>query len=225
MRSAVVRLLLIFILTANALCVFSQSQNPPQHEQQQSQSQSVGAPSQRQGMRRRQGIRPIGGQTRRPAANGAGVGSSAMGEQQRRRPERSGSRLGGGMGSGYRPMRQLPGLGSGPGGRAPNILSDDGQSRVVRFPSRPMTVPTGPTGFELPDEDAVFGMSELRCVPKPENLSFCSGIGYNKLRLPNRFQQDNLNVILNELKQWNSLVASRTCHESALLILIILSSD
>ena len=216
MRSAVVRLLLIVILTANALCLFVQSQSPPQ-QQQQSQSLSAAAPSQRQVPRRRLGSRLIGGQTRRPAANGAGA--SAVGEQQRRRTERPGSRIGVRSGTGYRPMRQVPGSGA-------NLLADERQSRQIRWPSRPMAVPAGTTSFELPDADAAFGLSELRCVQKPERLSFCSGIGYNKLRLPNRFQQDKVEEIVTALEEWRSLVVSRACHESALLLLLaFLSSD
>ena len=217
MRSAIVRLLLIVILTANALCVFAQSQNPPQ--QQQPQSQSAAAPSQRQVPRRRLGSRLLGGQTSRPAANGA----SAVGEQQRRRSGRSGSRLGGVTGTGYRPMRQVPG--SGLNGRAPNFLADERQTRLVRWPTRPLAIPASSTGLELPDAEAAFGLSDVRCVPKPERLSFCSGIGYNMLRLPNRFQQDRLDEIVNALNEWRSLVASRACHESALLLLVFSSSE
>ena len=109
-------------------------------------------------------------------------------------------------------MRQRPPR-SGPNGGMPNVFTRR-KSRLVRKPTSPMAVRAVSTGLELPLTSNAF-----RCVPKPERLSFCSGIAYDKLRLPNRYQQDNVDEIVRELEEWRPLVASRVCHESVFVCL------
>lgn len=212
MRSARVRLLFVVILAAHVLSVSSQSQ---QQQQQQSQSQTP----QRQAARRRPNARINGRPTHRPTANGDFVAESPAPQQQRTRPGRSGSRRA--------PMSSSNsnGLAAGPNARR-NVMYRDRPIAVPnpmpfreqrpdsqgRGPARAMS----PMSLVLTDPDEPFG--EQRCVPKPAQLSFCTNIGYDKLRLPNRFQHYSLDEIVENLQQWRPLVASSSvCHESALV--------
>ena len=56
------------------------------------------------------------------------------------------------------------------------------------------------------------------CVAIPSNMTLCTNIGYNKMRLPNLLEHDTIQEASNQAQHWNALIQTG-CSEHTKLFL------
>lgn len=66
-------------------------------------------------------------------------------------------------------------------------------------------------------------MLQPKCINIPSNMSLCHNIGYEKMRLPNLLEHDNLNEVAEQAVNWNPLIGIR-CHPDTQVFLCSLFS-
>ncbi|OAF69340.1 hypothetical protein A3Q56_02934 [Intoshia linei] len=60
--------------------------------------------------------------------------------------------------------------------------------------------------------------SEYKCIDIPKSLKICQNLPYKRMKMPNMFGDDNINVIVEKLQSWQLLMV-KPCHPHARLLL------